>query len=319
MDTIKVIVLRCRKYESEDSSSSDDEWELVLRKRKRRILRPRIPNYIDVVGHYMDYDFKSHLRLATFEFLLQMLRPYLTRQIKGSPMIPPHHQLMIAIWKMTTMGSYRSVCNRFNVGRATAVRAVQRVTHALFLNASTFIKWPMLVCDHRTLITHCYAGHPGSVHDQRVFRQSEVANYLNDEEKFPTDSHILGDAAYEIHQHLLTPFRDNGHLTVAQNNYNYRHSVARVTIERGIGLLKGRMRSLLHCLPMSRVDLIAEYVIARCVIHNICILRNVEIEVITIPTPQEYGWHPVGHGSIGHESLTALETTKLLSTGRCDW
>ncbi|KYQ49984.1 hypothetical protein ALC60_10940 [Trachymyrmex zeteki] len=133
---------------------------------------------------------------ATFEFLLQMLRPYLTRQIKGSPMIPPHHQLMIAIWKMAMMDSYRSVCDRFNVGRATAVRAVRRVTHALFLNASTFIKWP-LVCDHRTLITHCYAGHPDSVHDQRVFRQSEVANYLNDEEKFLGDSHILGDAAYE--------------------------------------------------------------------------------------------------------------------------
>ncbi|KYN12955.1 hypothetical protein ALC57_14867 [Trachymyrmex cornetzi] len=31
------------------------------------------------------------------------------------------------------------------------------------------------------------------------------------------------------------------------------------------------------------------------------------------------GWHPVGHCSIGHEPLTALETTKLLSTGRCDW
>ncbi|KYN11094.1 hypothetical protein ALC57_16753 [Trachymyrmex cornetzi] len=31
------------------------------------------------------------------------------------------------------------------------------------------------------------------------------------------------------------------------------------------------------------------------------------------------GWHPVGHGSIGHEPLTALETTKLLSPGRCDW
>ncbi|XP_018318359.1 putative nuclease HARBI1 [Mycetomoellerius zeteki] len=145
-----------------------------------------------------------------------------------------------------------------------------------------------LVCDHRTLITHCYAGHPDSVHDQRVFRQSEVANYLNDEEKFLGDSHILGDAVYEIHQHLLTPFRDNGHLTVSQNNYNYRHSVARVIIERGIGLLKGRMRSLLHCLPMSKVDLMAEYVIACCVIHNICILRNDEIEVITIPTPQEY-------------------------------
>ncbi|XP_011691717.1 PREDICTED: uncharacterized protein LOC105452376 [Wasmannia auropunctata] len=119
----------------------------------------------------------------------------------------------------------------------------------------------------------------------RVFRQSEVANYLNDEEKFPADSHILGDAAYEIHQHLLTPFRDNGHLTTVQKNYNYRQSVARVTVERCIGLLKGRMRSLLHCLPMTRVDLMAEYVVACCVIYNICTLS--EIEVITVPTPPE--------------------------------
>lgn len=63
------------------------------------------------------------------------------------------------------------------------------------------------------LITHCYVGHPGSVHDQRVFRQSEVALYLNDEEKFPFDSHIIGDSAYELHEHLLVPFKDNGHLT----------------------------------------------------------------------------------------------------------
>ncbi|XP_039309070.1 putative nuclease HARBI1 [Solenopsis invicta] len=173
------------------------------------------------------------------------------------------------------MDSYRSVCNQFNVGRATALRAVRRITHGLFLKPSTFIKWPTgdlavkimrgfkesssfpktvgaidgthiridapkensLVCDHRMLITHCYARHPGSVYDQRVFRQSEVANYLNDEEKFPADSHILGDAAYEIHQHLLTPYRDNGYLTAKQINYNYRLSVARVT-ERCIGLLK---------------------------------------------------------------------------------
>ena len=64
MDAIKVIVLRCIKYESEDSSSSDDEWELVLRKRKKRTFRLRIPNYVDVVVRYMDYDFKSHFRLV---------------------------------------------------------------------------------------------------------------------------------------------------------------------------------------------------------------------------------------------------------------
>lgn len=36
----------------------------------------------------------------------------------------------------------RSVCDRFNVGRATAVRAVRRVCHALFIRASKFIQWP---------------------------------------------------------------------------------------------------------------------------------------------------------------------------------
>lgn len=146
-----------------------------------------------------------------------------------------------------------------------------------------FIKFKynfQLVCDNKCLITHCYAGHPGSVHDQRVFQLSELSNYLNTDAKFPNDSHILGDSAYEIHQHLLTPFRDNGHLTARQRNYNYHHSAARIVVERCIGLLKGRMRSLLHCLPINRVDLMAQYIVACCVIHNICILRRDEENII---------------------------------------
>ena len=77
------------------------------------------------------------------------------------------------------------------------------------------------------LITHCFVGYPGSVYDQRVFKQSEVALYLNDEEKFPFDSHIVGDSAYGLHEHLLVPFKDNGHLTAAQKRYNYCQSSAR--------------------------------------------------------------------------------------------
>lgn len=174
-----------------------------------------------------------------------------------------------------------------------------------------------LVCDHRNLITHCYVGHPGSVHNQRVFRQSRIANYLNDEKKFPADSHILGDA-YEIHQHLLTSFRDNGHLTAAQKNYNYRLSAARVTVERCIGLLKGRMRSLLHCLPMSRVDLMAEYVVACCVIHNICTLRSDEIEVITIlSTPQEYDKdHDILHQGRQRQNAGVAKRNLIMNTLR---
>jgi len=45
------------------------------------------------------------------------------------------------------------------------------------------------------------------------------------------------------------------------------------------------MRSLLHYLPMSRVDLMAEYIVACCVIHNVCTLRRDEITVVVLPSP----------------------------------
>lgn len=125
-------------------------------------------------------------------------------------------------------------------------------------------------------------GHPGSVHDQRIFRQSEVATYLNNDEKFPFDSHLVGDSAYVLHEHLLVPFKDNGHLSTAQKYYNFCQSSARVVVERCFALLKGRLRSLMHCLPMTRVDLMAEYIVACCVVHNICILNRDELIIIPI-------------------------------------
>lgn len=84
----------------------------------------------------------------------------------------------------------------------------------------------------------------------------------------------MGDAAYNIHEHLMVPFRDNGHLTNRQKNYNYCHSSARMAIERAFALLKGRFRSLLTVLDMDRVDLIPEFIMACCILHNICFLKN---------------------------------------------
>lgn len=38
--------------------------------------------------------------------------------------------------------NFRSICSRFNVGKATALRTVRRVTHALLTLSCAFIKWP---------------------------------------------------------------------------------------------------------------------------------------------------------------------------------
>jgi len=120
------------------------------------------------------------------------------------------------------------------------------------------------------------------VHDQRVFRLSEIQDALGNPEKFPDDCHLIGDAAYKLHDNLMVSYRDNGHLTERQKNYSYCHSSTRIAIERAFGLLKGRFRSLLHYLPMTRTDLIAHFILACCVLHNICIFKNDDFDVLPL-------------------------------------
>lgn len=143
------------------------------------------------------------------------------------------------------------------------------------------------MCDHKTRFIHCYTGQPGSVHDQRVFRLSEVYEWLENPEKFPEDCHILGDAAYKLHENVIVPYRDNGHLTARQKNFNFCHSSARIAIERAFGLLKTRFRSIRTVLAMERLDLIPMFVIACCTMHNICHLKGDEIELDPINEIEE--------------------------------
>ncbi|KAJ8910048.1 hypothetical protein NQ315_000450, partial [Exocentrus adspersus] len=205
-----------------------------------------------------------------------------------------------------------SVGDRFNVGRATAVRSVRRVIKALLKLKDRFIQWPnderarvtanelerttgfpgvtgvldgthikiaspkhnsesyinrknfhsiqlQVVCDETRQFTYCYVGQPGSVHDQRVLRISTLQTKLNNKTGFSEDTHLIADAAYALQDHLMVPYKDNGHLTREQKNYNYCLSATRTIIERSIGLLKCRFRSLLDRLDMKRTDLIPYY------------------------------------------------------------
>lgn len=106
-----------------------------------------------------------------------------------------------------------------------------------------------------------------------------VESYLGNETKFPEDCHLIGDLAYKLHENLLTPYRDDGHLTDRQRNYNFCHSSARIVIERAFALLKGRFRSLLTKLAVDRVDLIPRHILACCVLHNICLMRSDDLHI----------------------------------------
>ena len=100
------------------------------------------------------------------------------------------------------------------------------------------------VCTNDLKFIDCYAGWPGSVHDARVLKNSPLYRdaSLDPNRLFPGDRHILGDSAYPLKEWLLTPYRDNGHLTQSERRYNFIHSSTRMAIERSFGLLKGRFK-----------------------------------------------------------------------------
>ncbi|KAL0849987.1 hypothetical protein ABMA28_011902 [Loxostege sticticalis] len=334
--------------DSETSSSSGEDEDFAMQmymasRGKSMVPIPRIKGYVDeVVSKYDSETFKSHFRMypETFEFLLSLIGKTLmeTPYKPGRKPLDAKHQLLLAIWMMATPDTYRSVCEKFGVGRATALRCVRRVSLALHSIAPKFIQWPkgeraaevmadyerhsafpkvigcidgthikidapkfdsdsyinrkgthsvqvQAVCTRDLLFTSVYAGHVGSVHDARVFRLSPVQNFVEDPNNyFPNDSHLLGDAAYGIHPQIMVPFKDNGHLSRRQRNFNFCLSSARISIERAFGVWKGRWRSLLHCLPMVTTEKIPEYILATAVLHNICIMRRDFFRQDEIPT-----------------------------------
>jgi len=79
---------------------------------------------------------------------------------------------------------------------------------------------------------------------------------------------LLGDSAYPNLMQLLTPYKDNGHLTAAQRNFNKTLSSERIDIEHTFGLLKQRFRQLYYT-KLKGVKLISHFVRACVVLHNL--------------------------------------------------
>ncbi|XP_072756876.1 uncharacterized protein [Anoplolepis gracilipes] len=320
---------------SSSESEEDERKHIMYAIERRKTLR--LKHYMEnIVPVYNDQLFESHFRISksTFEYILTIIAPKLRRTHAGQPMISPEMQFLIATWRMTTPDSYSSICEKFNVSRATALSATRRVITALYDLAPTIIKWPsddnvnevwtgfktisgfpkvigtignihinipaprvqpesymnrkghysvqlQAVCNHEAYFTDCFAGYPGSMNDQQVFQSSELQQWLGDSEKFPDNCYILGNS-YELNQNIIVPYYDNEHLTSKQKNFNFCHASARVAIKKAFGLLKTRFYSIKNVLAMDRCDLIPTFIIACCVIHNICLSRgdNIDIEEI---------------------------------------
>ena len=135
------------------------------------------------------------------------------------------------------------------------------------------------VADHRYCFTNIYIGWPGSVHDARVFKNSDLYRKGQNRSLDRTTGKtingvkvplvVLGDPAYPLLPWLMKPYTNNRRLTPAARTFNYRLSRARIVVENAFGRLKGRWRCLLKRNDAQLQHI--PHVIAACVtLHNIC-------------------------------------------------
>lgn len=122
-----------------------------------------------------------------------------------------------------------------------------------------------MVCDHKRSIRDIFVGYPGSVHDSRVLRSSPLYSTLPEK---CGNLYILGDSGYPCLKNLLTPFKDNGHLSRRQRNYNYLLSTNRYVIEHCFGIMKQKFRQLYH-VKMKDIQFIVHFIRACAVLHNL--------------------------------------------------
>lgn len=295
----------------------------------------KIKDFAEEIVPRMNHDqFKSHFRLSvvSFEDLLKKSHDvYIKKVLSGNQGLCLDKQLMIFIWYMANIESFRLVADRFGVSVSTAwtsfckicdiILEVNRCYHIIswrdnvaleqefyrktrfpgcvgaidgshipiiapmnspnsYINRKGFHSMLLqAVCDSNYLFMDCYTGEAGSIHDNCLFRRSPLSRNLFD--RVDNRYHLLGDSAYTLSNSMMVPYKDNGHLTNVQRNYNTVHSKTRVVIEQAYAFLKGRFRRL-KLLETVRLDLMPAVIMAGCVLHNVCILNGDDINDINL-------------------------------------
>ncbi|KHJ81730.1 hypothetical protein OESDEN_18582, partial [Oesophagostomum dentatum] len=150
-----------------------------------------------------------------------------------------------------------------------------------------------LVCDDRLTFRWVSASFPGSAHDSRVFKESQLYNDFVAGRKVGC---LIGDSAYAAERFLIKVIENPS--TREENRYNAAVCAARSHIERAIGCLKsqwkilreecrqniglgkhiGRRRNSKTITYSYHPDVATKIIVACVVLRNIAILANETME-----------------------------------------
>ncbi len=133
-----------------------------------------------------------------------------------------------------------------------------------FVNRKNFPSFNVqATCNENYMFTSVDIGWPGSVHDSRIFKSSDLQRTLSTN---GNSGFLLGDSGYGITPYMLTPYADPS--TPEQRHYNKCHTANRVVIENSFGHLKRRFPILRYGVRL-KLENIPKCIMSCFILHNI--------------------------------------------------
>lgn len=120
------------------------------------------------------------------------------------------------------------------------------------------------VCDARCIFLDIDCSWPGSVHDSRIFSNSDICKKLTAN---TINGILLGGSGYKLLPFVLTPYLTPN--TAAQQIFNNSHRDTRVRIEMAFGQLNRRFASLQNPLRI-KLEKCSSFIYCCFILHNIC-------------------------------------------------
>lgn len=125
----------------------------------------------------------------------------------------------------------------------------------------------LAIIDHNMLIQFMDLKHPGSVHDEIIFRNSVVYSDLMAGRGW--GGLIFNDLGIQPSKYNITKFPENRYLPHDKFNFNKDFCAMRVKVENVFGIIKNKFPLLKNGFPNYHLSTIQETVTALMVIHNI--------------------------------------------------
>jgi len=140
----------------------------------------------------------------------------------------------------------------------------------------------LVICYDAAKISWVGMGWPGSVHDNRVWSNSEI--YLGRDKYFNTKEYLLGDSAF-LTSAVMVPAAKKGHNAniIEEKKYsNIKLGKVRIKSEHWISLLKAwfqRLRGFSWVIHnKTDLDSVLKSPLCACVLHNLLIEHPVPID-----------------------------------------